>query len=107
MKDISGKIQGIANGFSFLIILGGVLTIINGISQYSDYWENYGNNAWLADEYDFLADIAINTITLGVAVILSGILFLFVLHGFAQLIENSNKLVKIADQNSQLSNRRF
>ena len=30
MKDISGKIQGIANGFSFLIILGGVLTIING-----------------------------------------------------------------------------
>lgn len=107
MKNISGKIQGIANGFSFLFIVGGVLTIINGISQYSDYWENYGNKTWIADEYDFLADIAINTITLGAAIILSGIVFLFVLHGFAQLIENSNKLVKIAEQNSQLSNRRF
>lgn len=96
MTNIGEKIQTAANVFTFLGIVGGAATMIRGISNYSEYKEYY---TWsFASDYGYLADAAINTIALGVAIILYSILLLFLLHGFGQLVINSDKLIKMAEE---------
>ena len=96
MTNIGGKIQIAANVFTFLGISGGAATMISGISKYSEYKEHY---AWrFTGDYGYLADIAINKIVLGGVFILSSILLLFVLQGFAQLVINSDKLIRMAEE---------
>lgn len=104
MKNVGGKIQTIANVFTFLDIVAGIVVTVNGFSQYAEYKENY---AWRYGDYSYLADLATNTIILGIAFIITGIISLFFLYGFAQLIINSDKLVEIAEKNSQPAGRRY
>lgn len=96
MTNIGEKIQTAANVFTLLGSLGGAATMIRGISNYSEYKEYY---SWsFTNDYSYLTDAAINTIVLGAVMILCSILFLFLLHGFGQLVINSDKLIKMAEE---------
>ena len=92
MTSIGEKIRTAANVLTFLNILAGAIILIQGINRYVEFQD------WYGAEYELFANVAVYGILLGAAMIVGSIVMLFVLQGFAQLVINSDKLIRMAEE---------